>query len=257
METVLMTVAYDGSRFFGWQRQNELRSVQRELEKALSHALKQPIKVDASGRTDAGVHALAQTLTFRYNRTLPIEKMVKVVNRRLPDDIFILSAEQVSDDFHARYSAIAKAYEYHFTFECDRNPFNSNYLYNHPYHLNIDKMRIAMKAFEGTHDFTAFQATGSEKENTIRTIYKVHLEKKNDVFVFTVVGNGFLYNMVRIMMGTLFSIGNDRLPENSIPQIIMSQLRANAKVTAPANGLYLKRVFYDEESLEKFIKNLN
>lgn len=257
METVLMTIAYDGSRFYGWQRQNKLRSVQGELEKALSYALKQSITVDASGRTDAGVHGLAQTVTFRYIETLPIEKIVKVVNRRLPDDIFILSAEKVNDDFHARYCAIAKAYEYHFTFNCDRNPFSSNYCYNHPYPLKINKMQIAMKDFEGTHDFTAFQATGSEKDNTIRTIYKVHLEKRNDEFVFTVVGNGFLYNMVRIMMGTLFSIGNDRIPEDSIPQIIASQLRANARVTAPANGLYLKQVFYDEASLEKFIKNLN
>ncbi len=256
METVLMTLAYDGSRYYGWQRQNKLRSVQGELEKALSHALKQPITVDASGRTDAGVHGLAQTVSFRYIKTLPIDKIVKVVNRRLPDDIFILSAEKVDQDFHARYCAIAKAYEYHFTFECDRDPFRSNYLYNHPYYLNIEKMQVAMKDFEGTHDFIAFQATGSEKENTIRTIYKVHLEKRNDAFVFTVVGNGFLYNMVRIMMGTLFSIGNDRIPEDSIPQIIMSQSRSNAKVTAPPNGLYLKRVFYDEASLEKFIKNL-
>ncbi|OJV62665.1 MAG: tRNA pseudouridine(38-40) synthase TruA [Clostridiales bacterium 38-18] len=257
METVLLTVAYDGSRYYGWQRQTKLRSVQGELEKALSHALKQPITVDASGRTDAGVHGLAQTVTFRYIKTLPIEKMVVVINRRLPEDIIILSAEKVNDDFHARYCAIAKAYEYHFAFGCDRNPFNSSYRYNQPHHLDIDKMIVAMKDFEGTHDFTAFQATGSEKENTIRTIYKVHLEKRNDEFVFTVVGNGFLYNMVRIMMGTLFSIGNGQIPEASIPQIIKSQLRANAKVTAPANGLYLKQVFYDKASLENFIKNLN
>lgn len=255
MKTVLLKIKYDGSRYHGWQRQQHHNSVQEELERALSKAFSQPITIEGSGRTDAGVHALGQVASFRAKMVLPIEQVQFVANRLLPPDIYITEVTLADDSFHARYHAVGKTYQYKIYTGRERDPFKALYSYHYPHVKDVEAMRYAATKFIGTHDFRTFMASGSNKEITVRTLYQLLLEedKHNQEIILTITGNGFLYNMVRIITGTLLHVGAGKLSKDAIPDIISSRDRKMAKFTVPACGLYLKNVYYDEDSLKLFL----
>lgn len=256
MQTILLKIVYDGSAYHGWQRQSNQASVQDEIEKVLSKLFGEKISIDASGRTDAGVHALEQSVSFKVNLKMPVEQLKFVINRRLPKDIFVSSATEVYNDFHARYSAIGKAYEYHIYTSLERNPFKDKYSCHYPHGLNLEAIKKGMKLFLGTHDFATYMASGSDKENTERTIFAFKLYEEVDDIRLVIVGDGFLYNMVRIMVGTLLHIGEEKIVPEKVTEILKSGDRSRAKLTAPASGLYLKKVFYSEYELEEFIAKM-
>lgn len=250
MQTILMTLAYDGGQYHGWQRQTHSKSVQEVVERALSKVYRQNIHIEASGRTDAGVHAYGQTATFEVDSTFPIENLKLVVNRILPQDIFITQAIQVPDGFHARYHAVGKTYEYHMIRSEIRDPFRHRYAHQVTKPLNVEKIREAMPYFLGTHDFKTFMASGSQIQDTVRTVYDFDLTVEGDELKFKITGDGFLYNMVRIIIGTLIHVGLGKVNPSAIPDIIHSGDRNRAKYTAPACGLYLSRVYYDMDELK-------
>lgn len=253
MQTLSMRIQYDGSGYHGWQRQSRMKSVQETLEKTLSKAFNQKIEIDGSGRTDAGVHALGQCISFKVNLTIPIENVKSVINRRLPNDIYIESVRLESDDFHARYCSVGKTYIYKMYIDKERNPFLDKYYYHFEHTLDLSAIREAMDCFVGTYDFKAFMASGSNAENTVRTIYRFNLDTSNNKLAFTITGDGFLYNMVRIIIGSLIHVGLGKINATDIPSIIVSGDRNRAKYTAPAHGLYLKSVYYSDEELQKII----
>lgn len=242
-------IAYDGTNFNGFQRQPNGRTVQEEFEKTLqkiNHG--EPIIIHGSGRTDAGVHALGQVIHFDYDEPRPLEKLRFALDTQTPDDIAVRSVEQVADDFHARYHVVEKTYHYKVQIQKPRSPFRRYYAAYYPYPLDLEKIRQALPALLGTHDFTSFCASGSSIEDKVRTIYQADLEVNEDgtelTFIFR--GNGFLYKMIRILAGTLLKIGNDRLAVDSIPVIIAKKDRNAAGPTAHPEGLYLAEVKYTE-----------
>lgn len=255
MQTLSMRIQYDGSGYHGWQRQSRMKSVQQTLERTLSKVFNQTIEIDGSGRTDAGVHALGQCISFKVNLTMPIENVKFVVNRRLPKDVYVESVTLQPDDFHARYCAIGKTYVYKIYTDQARNPFLDKYAFHIDHALDVTAIREAMRRFIGTYDFKTFMASGSSTENTVRTIYRFDLEVSENTFEFTITGNGFLYNMVRIIIGSLIHVGTGKINASDIPSIIASGDRNRAKYTVPAHGLYLKNVYYSEDDLQKNISN--
>lgn len=242
-------IAYDGTNFNGFQRQPNGRTVQEEFEKTLqkiNHG--EPIMIHGSGRTDAGVHALGQVIHFDYDDPRPLEKLRFALDTQTPDDIAVRSVERVAEDFHARYHVVEKTYHYKVQIQKPRSPFRRYYAAYYPYPLDLGKIRQALPALLGTHDFTSFCASGSSVEDKVRTIYQADLEVNGDgtelTFIFR--GNGFLYKMIRILAGTLLKIGNDRLAVDSIPVIIAKKDRNAAGPTAHPEGLYLAEVKYAE-----------
>jgi len=245
MKNVKLIIEYDGTNFQGWQSQKRGRTVQQEIEKALRTILKKDVKIYGSGRTDAGVHALGQTANFKEDFTIPVERIPYALNSILPEDISIRSAQEVPDHFHARYSATGKKYIY----KIYRAPFRSalfrNYAYFIPEPLDIEKMRKASEYFIGEHDFAGFMASKSGVFDTVREIYELKIHASGDWITIEIKGNGFLYNMVRIIVGTLVEVGKNKIPVDHIPQIIRSGERKKAGPTAPPQGLYLAEVYYD------------
>ncbi|MBB6216851.1 tRNA pseudouridine38-40 synthase [Anaerosolibacter carboniphilus] len=244
MKNVKLTIEYDGTGFHGWQRQDHHRTVQEEVEKALEKIIKKRITIHGSGRTDAGVHGLGQVASFKEDFTIPIDKIPLAVNALLPDDVAIRNAEEVSLDFHARYSAVGKRYIYKIYNRPLRSPLQRNYAYFVPTELNLDAIKKASSFFIGEHDFKAFMASGSSIKDTVRRIHRLHVYQEQDMLTIEVEGNGFLYNMVRIMAGTLVDIGKSKISPENIPQIISSGDRTKAGHTAPPQGLYLAEVYY-------------
>jgi tRNA pseudouridine38-40 synthase len=239
-------ISYDGSRFSGYQIQPTGRTVQGELEKALSTLHKgEPISVVGSGRTDAGVHAKGQVIHFDSPLPIPLEKWPKVLNGLLPTDIAVQSVQQVSLDFHARFSAMGKEYRYLVYQQKERDPFKHHYEYHYPYPLNLNAMVEASTYLIGTHDFTSFCSAKTEIEDKVRTIEQIRIWEEEKGLVFQFIGNGFLYNMVRIIVGTLLEVGSGKKYASDIPRILEGKNRELAGKTAPACGLYLWQVFYD------------
>lgn len=240
-------IAYDGTNFSGFQTQPNGRTVQAEIEKTL-HTITsgENITIHGSGRTDAGVHALGQVIHFDCTQERDLEKFRFALDTQTPTDIGVCSIEQVPDDFHARYLVKEKIYEFRVDIGKPRSPFKRYYASYFPYPLDIEKMQRAIKLLEGTHDFTGFCATGSSVENKIRTIYSADLKylPEQSEIIFTFRGTGFLYKMVRILVGTILKIGNNRMPEDQITKIIASKNRQLAGPTAHPEGLYLKEVIY-------------
>lgn len=239
-------IAYDGTKFHGFQRQENGRTVQEELEKTLSKMASQPIQVFGSGRTDAGVHALGQVIHFDFPYERPLEAMRFALDTQSPEDIAVKKVEIVSEDFHARYLVKEKVYEFRVDIGKPRSPFRRHYASFFPYPLDLSRIEKALPDFLGTHDFTSFCASGSSVDSKTRTVYEATMEinETGDELLFTFRGDGFLYKMIRIMVGTLLKIGNGRLPEDSIPLIIAKKDRHYAGPTAHPEGLYLKEVRY-------------
>jgi len=244
MKRVLLTIEYDGSGFYGWQKQNGMRTVQGEVEKALAIVTGTECEVFASGRTDAGVHALGQTAHFDLNVPVPISKLADVLNSLLPDDISIKKAKYVEDDFHARFSIKRKCYEYRVYIGTRKQALKSRYQAWVKNPLDIDKMIKAGKMFLGKHNFQGYCASAATVSDYSRTIHDIRISKKGEMIIFEVEGSGFLYNMVRILVGTLIDIGRGKLTEKSAKEALDTQDRSKAGVTMPPNGLYLKWTKY-------------
>lgn len=236
---------YDGSRFSGYQSQLNGRTVQQELEKALYAIHKKiSIKTHASGRTDAGVHAYGQVVHFDTPIHMPAERWARALNGELSADISVKRTEEVPDSFHARYSVKGKEYRYRIYRTPFRDPFRNVYAYHYPYPLDVRRMKEAALHLIGEHDFTSFCSAKTDKENKVRIINDItFIEKDNDLEV-RFVGNGFLYNMVRIIVGTLIKAGNGRIEPADVAVILAERDRKYAGQTAPAAGLYLWEVFY-------------
>ena len=246
MKRIKAIVAYDGSAYSGFQIQKNSRTIQEMIEKALTRMHKgETTKIVSSGRTDAGVHAKGQVFHFDSPIHMSGESWVRALNGLLPTNIVIQHVEIVSSDFHARYDVVGKTYKY-FLHQGDLpNPFKHHYSTYFPYQLDIELMRKGAQHFVGTYDFTSFCSAKTEKDNKVRTITAVEVDQTDEGFVFTFTGNGFLYNMVRIMVGTLLNVGSKRLAAEKIPQLIAAKDRKHANKTAPAQGLYLWEVYYN------------
>jgi tRNA pseudouridine38-40 synthase len=245
MQRLKCTVAYDGTGYFGYQIQPNHRTIQEEIEKALKKLHKGlEIKIYASGRTDAGVHAKGQVIHFDTNLDIPEEKWPIALNSILPGDISILSAKRVDENFHARFDVTGKEYRYFINPSSQKDPFTRNYAASYPYELHFKAIQSAMTHLIGTHDFTSFCSAKTEVEDKIRTIYNMEIQEDNGLIVFKYIGNGFLYNMVRILTGTLLDVGTGKRTPDSIAAVLEKKDRTLAGKTAPAHGLYLWEVFY-------------
>lgn len=240
------TLSYDGTHFFGYQIQPGKRTVQGELERALQQIHKgEAIRVTASGRTDAGVHAYGQVIHFDTPLSLSPDQWKKALNALLPDDIVIKDAQEAAPSFHARFSAKAKEYRYKVRIAQERDVFLRNYCYYFPHPLDMEAMRRALRLIEGTHDFTSFCSAKTNVDDRVRTIYTADMAVRDDLLEFRFIGNGFLYNMVRIIVGTILEVGQGKRSVDSISSALAAKDRRLAGKTAPPQGLYLWKVYYD------------
>ncbi|OHW62454.1 tRNA pseudouridine synthase A [Andreesenia angusta] len=244
MRNIKLTIEYDGSRFNGWQKQSDQRTVEGELEKAIKRTTGEEVKLIASGRTDTGVHAYGQVANFLTGCTIPGEKFLYAVNDRLPDDVSVKASEEVARSFHSRFSAHRKTYRYVFLNEDVRSPIYRNYAYQVKHELDFKSMKKAIKHFVGRQDYSSFVANRSNKQKNIRTVYSTRIRKDGNFIEFEIEGNGFLHNMVRIIAGTLVEVGHGKRSPDSIPGLIECKDRHLSGHTAPAEGLYLLKVFY-------------
>jgi tRNA pseudouridine38-40 synthase len=240
MRRIRITVAYDGTVFHGWQVQPGLRTIQGVLEDILSGIEKRRVHVAGSGRTDAGVHALAQVAAFSIENPIPLANLRRAVNRLLPPAIRVLAAEEVHAGFHPRFDAKAKTYEYRIVRAEVCSPFEWPLAHHYPYPLDEARMMECARVFEGEHDFTAFAASDdrdAEGRSKVRRVFSSVLERRDDQLVYRIRGSGFLKHMVRNVVGTLIEAGKGNLPD-------MGVLPANCGPTAPAKGLFLVGVEY-------------
>lgn len=245
MKRYKCVVSYDGTRFAGYQVQPNKLTVQSEIEWALTKLHKgTEMSITASGRTDAGVHAKGQVIHFDSSLNIPLSKWDVALNSLLPDDIMIKSVEEADATFHARFDAVGKEYRYFVQRSEKRDPFSRNYAHHFPYPLKILEMEKAAKALIGTHDFTSFCSAKTEVADKVREISEIEMIEDGEQLIFRFVGNGFLYNMVRILVGTLLEVGSGARKAESISEIIEQKDRIFAGKTAPAHGLYLWEVFY-------------
>jgi tRNA pseudouridine38-40 synthase len=245
MQRFKCIVTYDGTLFAGYQVQPNKRTVQGELERALKKLHKgEDIRVTASGRTDAGVHARGQVIHFDSPLNIPLEKWEIALNSLLPDDVAVIGAARAAEDFHVRFDAKGKEYRYLVHLSSQRDPFKRHYAYQFPYALNIDSIRKAAAGLVGTHDFTSFCSAKTEVEDKVREIQEIEVLEEGDMLIFRFKGTGFLYNMVRILTGTLLEVGSGERDADSMPAIIEEKNRSSAGKTAPPQGLYLWKVFY-------------
>lgn len=237
-------MAYAGTAYHGFQRQKNAVTVQQTVEAALSELLCEQIAINGCSRTDAGVHAREFYFNFRTENSIPPVGIVNGGNAKLPDDIAFLSCEEEKPDFHARYSCIGKEYEYVILNKAVKDPFYSERAYHIRYPADEKLLDGEAKCFVGEHDFRSFCCADCDKENTVRRIYDFSVRREGSFVIFRVSGNGFLYNMVRIMVGTLLHINEGKLKTGSIPEMIKRRDRTLAGRTVPPQGLYLNRVFY-------------
>ena len=245
MKRVRLTVAYDGTNYHGWQLQDNGITIESELNRALSGLLGEEIRVIGASRTDSGVHALGNVAVFDTESRIPGEKISYALNQRLPEDIRIRKSEEVAPDWHPRHCPSRKTYEYRIY--CAEFPMPVKRLYSHfTYHpLDTERMRRAARLLEGEHDFKSFCQTGAQVESTVRTIYSLQIEEQGEEVVIRVCGNGFLYNMVRIIAGTLMEVGQGRREPESMEEILAACSRSAAGPTAPARGLTLVKYEFE------------
>jgi len=245
MMRAILTLCYDGTDFHGWQIQSNAVTVQGELMAALKKIFGAPVPVAGCSRTDAGVHAKTFVCHADLPSPFPLDRLPLALNALLPASIAVQSAESAPEGFHARFSCKGKTYCYRVYNARLRDPFQEHRAYFFPRPLDAERMHLAAQWYVGKHDFAAFAATGSVVEDTVRTIYDFSVERKGDLIEFRVTGNGFLYNMVRIMVGTLISREMGKL-SYEIPEILERGDRTLAGITVPPQGLYLERVCYTE-----------
>ena len=245
----LLTVSYDGTNYVGWQRQKNGLSVQQVLEEALEKLLGGPVRVTGASRTDAGVHALGQRAHLDSTTGIPAEKLPFALNTMLPGDVRVLQGLRVPDSLHARFSVSGKTYRYQIHNSPHASALYRNLSAHVPVRLNERRMDEACRVLLGTHDFAAFAAAGGSAKTTVRTITEIRVERTGEEVFLTVSGNAFLYNMVRIIAGTLIDIGHGKLPPESLQKALGTGDRLQLGVTAPPQGLTLMEVRYPEASL--------
>lgn len=239
-------IQYEGTKYQGWQKQKSTQNtIQQKLEDLLTRLDKTPVEVFASGRTDAGVHAYGQVISFRLNTEMKTEQIMEYMNRYLPEDIGVISLVKASDRFHARLNAVGKIYEYRVITSSVPHVFDRRYTVSVERKPDLDAIRKAIGYLQGTHDFQGFTSKKNSKKSTVRTIHSITIEEKEDELKFIFYGDGFLYHMVRILMGTLLEIGAGERQAESILRIFEEKDRAKAGFLAPAKGLALVKVFYD------------
>lgn len=241
---VRLIVSYDGTNYCGWQVQNNGITVEGELNKALTDLLGEEIAVIGASRTDSGVHAMGNVAVFDSDTRIPAEKIMYALNQRLPQDIRIQKSEEVSPDWHPRFCDSVKTYEYKILNTKTPNPLQRFYTHFTYVPLDVSKMKKAAEYIVGEHDFACFCSAGSQVETTVRTVYSLNIEKNEDVITIRISGSGFLYNMVRIIAGTLLQVGGGVYPPEYVAKIIESKDRGCAGPTAPACGLTLIGINY-------------
>lgn len=243
---VMLRVAYDGTGYSGWQKQPNAVTVEEVLCKACKNLFAQDIDIIGASRTDAGVHSYGNVAVFDVDTRIPAEKISYALNSRLPEDIRVVESRQVSENFHPRHVECRKTYEYKIWNDKFENPLVRYYSHFFYGNLDIVKMNEACRYFIGLHDFTSFCSVGSQVQSKIREIYSISVEKYNRLITIRVTGNGFLYNMVRIIAGTLVDVGLGKIEPKEIENIIKSKKRENAGKTLQPQGLYLLNVEYEE-----------
>ncbi|MDY6017759.1 MAG: tRNA pseudouridine(38-40) synthase TruA [Oscillospiraceae bacterium] len=244
MRNLLLTISFDGTAYHGWQVQENAVTVQQTLQDALERICSRRDNVVGCSRTDAGVHANMYCCNIRTESPIDCRKLVGALNALLPRDIAALDCREVDFDFHARYDCRSKEYIYKIWNSPNKNPFLYNYSYHYKYPLDEVFLSAQAKDYIGTHYFDSFCASGSSVESTVRTVINAEVERDGDMVIFRVEADGFLYNMVRIMAGTLIDISRGKLPQDSIGAIIEARNRFAAGCTAPARGLYLNKIHY-------------
>lgn len=245
MKNYKITVCYDGTKYSGWQKQgNTQNTIQSKIENILTKMTGQQVEIFGSGRTDAGAHSKAQVANFKIKTDKTDEQILQYLNEYLPKDIAITSIQQVDMRFHSRLNAKQKTYVYRINTSGITNVFERNFVFHTKEKLNVEKMKKASTMFLGTHDFLPFCSNKKSKKSTVRTIYNIDIIEENGEIKIYVAGNGFLYNMVRIMVGTLFEIGQGKRNENDIKQIFDLKDRTKAGQTMPSCGLCLIDVQY-------------
>lgn len=238
-------VEYDGARYLGWQRLgNSDKTIQGKIEHVLKQMTGEEIEIIGSGRTDAGTHAHGQVANFKSNTAMDPKEIIEFVNRYLPRDIVVKMVEDVPERFHARYNAVGKKYSYYVWNDSIPTAFERNYSFQFPQQLDIDLMNEACQKLIGKHDFIGFSALKKTKKSTVRTIDELSIEREGQLLHFTFVGDGFLYKMVRIIMGTLLEIGSGKRSITTIDDIFEQKVRSEAGETVPAQGLFLDEVYY-------------
>lgn len=240
-----ITLAYDGTNYHGFQRQNRVLAVQNVLEDVFTKLCGDTIELAAAGRTDAGVHAKMQVVNFFTNGTIPTENIVRAGNRLLPQDIVLLDAQEVDRDFSALHSTRSKVYEYRIYYSPVRNPFRDRYALFVDKPLNYQAMAEALRYIIGEHDFTSFKSSGGNDTSPIREIYEATCTQHSDEYVFSFFGSGFLYHMVRNLMGLILNIGLGKYEPAYILDVLKAKDRSCAGKMAPAHGLYLSQVNYE------------
>lgn len=245
MRNIKIIIEYDGKNFNGWQKQKDKLNIQGEIERAIFDVTGEEVNLTASGRTDAGVHSLGQTANFKIENDMPVDKIPLAINSKLKKTIRVQSAEEVDERFHSRYNCKGKKYRY----IINNAPIESALYKDLQLHistkLDIDKMREAIKYFIGKHDFASFKSSGTSSKDSVREIYKAEIIEDGNLIKIELTGSGFLYNMVRIISGTLVDVGLGKISPSDIPNIIESKDRKNAGKTLPPQGLYLVEVYYN------------
>ena len=244
MRNIKLIIEYDGKKFGGWQKQPNKLNIQGEIEKAIEEITGEAVELNASGRTDAGVHSLGQTANFKTNSEINISKMAIAINSKLKQSIRIIKAEEVDEKFHARYSCKGKKYKYVINNSKYGSAIYRDLEYHMPIKLNVEAMQKGIKYFEGEHDFKGFKASGTSSKSSVRTIYSAKVIEDGERIIVEIEGNGFLYNMVRIISGTIVDVGLGKIKPEEIPEIIESKDRTRAGKTLPPQGLYLVEVYY-------------
>ena len=243
---IRLVVSYDGTNYVGWQLQENGVSVQQRLNEALTYLTGEAIQVHGSGRTDSGVHARAQVAHFDTNARMPADKFAVAMNSRLPRDIRVLYSEETTEAFHARFSAKNKTYRYTLQTGAHADVFTRDTALHVHTPLAFERMQRAARDALGEHDFAAFMSAGSTLERTVRTVFRSEWTQDGRYLYYEVAANGFLYNMVRILVGTMLEVGSGRLPEDALARALASKRRDDAGATAPPQGLMLVRVVYED-----------
>lgn len=246
-----LKIEYDGTAYGGWQRQKNAPSIQQTIEEALERALGCSCRVIGAGRTDAGVHAYGQVAHLDIETKIPADRFSYILNQKLPDDIRIVQSWQAAENFHARRDAIGKHYCYTIYQAPHASALERNSSVHVPQQLDVKKMQQAAQVLIGEHDFSAFRTVGSNIVGTVRTVYRLEVQQQGQHIHIDIWGNGFLYNMVRIIAGTLIEVGKGKIPVQEMQSILDSKERARAGATAPAKGLAMCEVFYRTEEVGK------
>lgn len=250
MRNLLIKIAYNGEKYHGWQIQQNAVTVQEVFQKALFKVTGENCNLKGCSRTDSGVHARDFCISLKTDSPIPSDRLMAAINHFLPLDIAVLSCREVNDDFHARYSCVGKMYRYEIWNNPVRNPFMENKVFHYWYPIDIQNLQIAANSFVGTHDFSSFCTLDRrEKGDLTRTITSSKIFRENEKIIFEVCGDGFLYNMVRIMVGTLLRVQQGKILSSDIKNIIDAKDRSLAGPTAPPQGLYLQKVYYSKDEM--------